>query len=177
MKVEELGKRLAELGADVPLSTLRRWASGKEPIIPKPIPDHKPRKRGPGRPPKNGGTEPQPEQGRFSYWTEESLEAAAAVWAIRYLERPNDSSEDDTLSVQHTPQKDVSPSDIVRGQQMARSLHTLLSTDCKEAANHFRAYLWPTGFKYDEGERSKVVDFGESRLYALIPVCIQAIEK
>lgn len=178
MKAEELRQQLLKLGADIPLSTLRRWASDEEGLIPKPVSYYKPLRRGPGRPKKNRGKEPQPQPGRFSYWTEESLEAAAAVWAIRYLVRPNESNEEDeTLSVQQTPQKDVSPNDIVQGQQMARSLHTLLYADCKEAANRFRAYLWPTGFPSDENAQQKILNFGENRLYSLIPICLHAIEK
>ena len=100
------------------------------------------------------------------------------MWAIRHLVRPNESNnEDKMLSVQQTPQRDVSKSDIVKGQQMARSLHTLLYTNCKEAANRFRKYLWPSGFLSDEGDQKKIVQFGENRLYPLIPTCIQAIEK
>ena len=88
--------------------TMRRWKSGREPLIPKSIPYYKPLKRGPGRPPKDKGKEPQAQPGRFAYWSEESLEAAAAVLAIRHLVRPNESNnEDKMLSVQQTPQRDV----------------------------------------------------------------------
>lgn len=59
----------------------------------------------------------------------------------------------------------------------ARSLHTLLYADCEEAANRFRAYLWPTGFLSEEADQQKILNFGENRLYSLIPTCIHAIEK
>ncbi len=74
-------------------------------------------------------------------------------------------------------QKDLSKSDIVQGQQMARSLHTLLYTNCKEAASRFRTYLWPQGFSSQEEDQGKTLYFGEDRLYSLIPVCINAYEK
>jgi hypothetical protein len=175
MKDEEVRKRLKELGADIPLATLRRWSS--QGLIPKSIPYYKPLKRGLGRPKKDRGKESQSHPGRFSYWTEESLEAAAVVWAIRHLARPSDSSDDEMLLVKDTSQKDVSPGDIVRGQQMGSSLHTLLYTDCKEAANRFRAYLWPSGFSSQAEDQPKTLNFKENRLYSLIPDCIHAIEK
>ena len=175
MKDKELRTRLLQLGADVALSNFRRWAS--EGLVPTPIPYYKPRKKRLGRPAKDKGKEFQGEPGRFSYWTEESLEAAAAVWAIRHLARPVDSTEDNLLTVKETSQKDVSKSDIVQGQQMARSLHALFYSDCKEAANRFRAYLWPNGFSSQDGGRGKKLDFGEDRLYSLIPLCINAYEK
>jgi hypothetical protein len=177
MKDEELQKRLLELSADVPLSTLRRWASDEEGIIPKPVQYYKPLKRGLGRPKRERGKEPEAHPGRFSYWTQESLEAAAAVWSIRYLSRPVDWSEDEMILVRETPQKDVTKNAIIRAQQMASSLHTLLYTDCKEAANRFRAYLWPTGFVPEEDEQPRIATFSEDRLYALMLLCIQACEK
>jgi hypothetical protein len=175
MKAEELRTRLKELGADIPLPTLRRWASNKEALIPKPLPYYKPLDRKVGRPKTDKESEAHP--GRFSHWTEESVEAAAAVWAIRYLARPIDSSDNEMLSVKETPQKDISHNDIKRGQEMARSLHSLLYTDCKEAASRFRAYLWPGGFSPHDEERSKILNFDETRLYSLIPVCIHTVEK
>lgn len=178
MKPAEFQARLRELGADVPVETLRRWATDNERLIPKPIPYYKPLKRKPGRPKKKDkGLEPQAQRGRFSYWTEESLEAAAAVWSIRYIARPMEETEDNLLAVKTTSQKDAPTSDIVKALQMARSLHLLLRTDCKEAANRFRTYLWPTGFSSQEEGRAKILDFGDSRLYSLIPVCIHAVEK
>jgi hypothetical protein len=171
MKDEELRTRLLQLGADVPLSTLRRWTS--EGLIPKPVQYYKPRKRQVGHPKRESEAHP----GRFSYWTEESLEAAAAVWAIRHLARPTEWSEDQMLLVTETSQKDVSKGDIMRGQEMAHSLHPLLYTDCKEAANRFRAYLWPGGFSSQEEDHPKILDFGENRLYSLIPLSIHATEK
>lgn len=99
------------------------------------------------------------------------------MWSIRHLARPTDSTEDNLLSIKETSQKDVSKSDIVQGQQIARSLHTLLYTDCKEAASRFRAYLWPQGFSSQEGEKPKILNFGENRLFSLIPVSINAVEK
>ncbi|MGA7076818.1 MAG: hypothetical protein WBZ42_09825 [Halobacteriota archaeon] len=177
MQPEELRARLLELGADVPSSTLRRWASNKEGLIPKPLKYTKPLNRGPGRPGKKDRKEPQAHPGLFSDWTHGSLEAAAAVWSIRHLARPTDSTEDNLLSIKETSQKDVSKSDIVQGQQMARSLHILLYTDCKEAANRFRAYLWPQGLPSQEADQGKKIYFGEDRRYSLIPVCINAFEK
>lgn len=172
MQPEELQMRLLKLGANTPLSTLRRWAS--EGLVHKPVQYYKPRKKRVGRP-ESKETEAHP--GRFSYWTEESLEAAAAVWAIRYLARPVDSTEDNLLSIKETSQKDVSKSDIVQGQQMARNLHTLLYTDCKEATSRFRAYLWPQGFSSEEGYKGKKLYFGKDRLFSLIPVCVAVFEK
>jgi hypothetical protein len=178
MKAEELRARLLELGADIPLPTLRRWASDNEGLIPKPLQYYKPLERGVGRPKKDKGKESEAHPGRFSYWTQESLEAAAAVWSIRYLSRSFDSSEEDgMILVRETSQKDVTKNAIIRAQQMASSLHTLLYTDCKQAANRFRAYLWPTGFVPDEDEQPRIATFGEDRLYALILLCIQACEK
>jgi hypothetical protein len=174
MKDEELRTRLLQLGADVPLSTLRRWAS--EELIPKPVQYYKPRKKRWGRPKKVKGKELQGDPGRFSYWAQESLEAAARVWAIRHLARPTEWSEDHMLLVTETSQKDVSKADIVRGQEMARRLHTLLYTDCKEAANRFRKFLWPNGFPSSEENQPKILNFGENRLYHLIPMCIHATE-
>ena len=171
MKDEELRTRLLQLGADVPLSTLRRWAS--DGLIPKPIQDYKPRKRQVGHPKREAEAHP----GRFSYWTQESLEAAASVWAIRHLARPTDWSEDQMLVVTETSQKDVSKDVIVRGQQMARSVHALLYTDCKKAANRFRTYLWPGGFSSQEEDQPKILNFGENRLYSLIPIYIHASER
>jgi len=60
---------------------------------------------------------------------------------------------------------------------MARSLHTLLYSDCKEAANRFRKYLWPAGFSTPEENQSKIATFAENTLYSLILACIQASEK
>ena len=163
------------LGADVPLSTLRRWAS--DGLIPKPIQYYKSRKKRVGRPQKSKGKESQGDPGHFSYWTQESLEAAAAVWSVRHLARPADSAEGDLWVVKDTSQKDLSKSKIVQGQQMARDLHTLLYTDCKEAASRFRTYLWPQGFSSQEEDQAKILNFDENRRYALIPVCIHAAEK
>jgi hypothetical protein len=177
MEAEELRARLLELGADIPLPTLRRWASDDESLIPKPLQYYKPLERGVGRPKKNRGEESQAHPGRFSYWTQESLEAAAAVWSIRYLARPSESSDDEMLCVLRTSQKDVPKRAIVQGQQMARSLHTLLYSDCKEAANRFRKYLWPAGFSTPEENQSKIATFAENTLYSLILACIQASEK
>ncbi len=177
MNEEELRARLLELGADIPLPTLRRWASDKERLIPKPIGHYKPLNKRLGRPKKDKGKEREPHPGRFSYWTEESLEAAAAVWAIRHLARPIDSSDDEMLLVKETAQKDVSLNHIVQALQRAGSLQVLLYADCKEAANHFRAYLWPGGFQSNEQDQPKILNFDENRPNSLIPVCIHAVEK
>ena len=179
MDDKEVQKRLMELGADVPLSTLRRWASRNERLIPRPIPYYKPLRRGRGRPPKNEGKEPQAQRGRFSYWTEESLEAAAAVWAIRYQVCPDESTQRNVscLSVRQAPQKGISKANIVKGLQIARNLHILLYTDCKKAALQFRECLYPSGFRSDEIGQRKILNFGENKLYSLIPICIYAIEK
>jgi hypothetical protein len=60
---------------------------------------------------------------------------------------------------------------------MARSLHTLFYTDCKEAASRFRAYLWPQGFSSQEEDQAKILNFDENSRYSLIPACIHAVEK
>jgi len=169
MNCEELQKRLSKLGAEIPLSTIRRWAY-KDGLIPTPIRYAKDLEKRVGKPKKR-------EPGRFSYWTEDSLEAAAAVWTIRYLAHPTDSTEDQMLLVKERWQKDVTKDDIVQGQKMARGLHTLLYKDCKKAANRFRAYLWPEGFSADQEDETKILNFDENRRYSLIPVCIDAVEK
>jgi len=65
MEAEELRARLLELGADIPLPTLRRWASDDESLIPKPLQYYKPLERGVGRPKKNRGEESQAHPGAF----------------------------------------------------------------------------------------------------------------
>ena len=60
---------------------------------------------------------------------------------------------------------------------MADSPHSLLYSDCKEAANRFRTYLWPSGFSAENEKTAKIISFDENSHYSLIPICIDAVEK
>jgi len=64
MQIEELKKRLDNVGIDVSVRTLRRWGEHGY------ITDHKKRAIERGR-------------GHTEYWSEESFEEAAAFWAVR----------------------------------------------------------------------------------------------
>jgi hypothetical protein len=70
MDIEALQSRLHDLGADIPQTTLRRWAYDKREIIPRPKRD----KRGTG----------SGKRGRAAFWSEKAVAEAAAVWALQH---------------------------------------------------------------------------------------------
>ena len=79
-------------------------------------------------------------------WPEETAEAAALVWAVRnsvYLTPTRELSSQSNVKIK---QRQVPIPVVKRLQQEGSSLHTLLTTDCKEAARLFRTCLYPNGF-------------------------------
>lgn len=194
MNLEELQMRLQNLGADIPESTLRRWAA--EGLIANSIRYTKPRKKKWGRPYKGKDKEAQP--GLFSYWPEESLQEAAATWAVRNLPRPAALSPDaralvfkkdlgitkkdrvtreKLMSVEQKRRTSVAINTLLPVKEAAKSLRTLLYADCKKAANRFRTYLWPGAFSSKEIVESKILNFDERSTYPLMLIYVQAIEK
>ncbi|MGZ4848600.1 MAG: hypothetical protein ACXV3D_03000 [Halobacteriota archaeon] len=195
MDQKELHDGLLKLGAYIPPSTLRRWASGG--LIQPPIRYSKPRSRRVGRPEKRRGIEAKAKPGRFSYWPQESLEDAAAVWIMRNPFRPvkikrkrgRPSKEAQESAQQDQFEEEEYGSDYERGRanvtedaikralQQARDLRMLLLTDCKAAAGRFRRYLWPDGFSSQASDKGKILTFDNDRLYPLMVASIHAIEK
>ncbi len=80
-------------------------------------------------------------------WPEDTVEAAALVWAVRnsvYLATTQELSSQSNAKIK---QRKVPIPVVKRLQQEGNNLHTSLTTDCKEAARLFRTCLYPNGFQ------------------------------
>jgi hypothetical protein len=101
------------------------------------------------------------------------------VWSIRHLYERSASLRRHLTSDEQRRQRIVSRDDIKRAQQKSNNLRSLPSTDCKEVACRFRAYLWSTGFPSEEKEsrKGKSLKFGQNTFFPIMLTCIEAIEK